>query len=87
MTDDVVVMWEVRAVPDHCDALVEWAHGVSAEGADVFRSDGSDPRVVIIQPAGEALPDPPDAYIARPPHAWNFTRVRAPRVDPEGPRS
>lgn len=78
---EVVVMWEARAVPGQCDALVEWARAVSAEGAEVFRSDGPDPRVVIIQPADEDIPEPPGAYVARPPHAWNFTRVPAPRVD------
>lgn len=78
--DDVVVMWEARALPDQCDALVEWALAVSAEGAEVYRSAGAEPRVVIIQHGDEALPEPPAAYVARPPHAWSFARVSAPHV-------
>lgn len=78
---DVVVMWEARAVPDQCDALVDWALAISTDDAEVFRSDGPEPRVVIIQRAGQELPEPPDALVARPPHAWNFARVSGPRVD------
>jgi hypothetical protein len=81
MSDGIVVMWEARAVPEQCNALVDWALSVSAEGAEVFRSDGSEPRVVIIQSADVDLPPPPDAYVARPPHSWRFTRVHAPHID------
>lgn len=87
MTDDLVVMWEVRAVPDQCDALVDWALAVSAKGAEVFRSDGTEPRVVVIQPAGADLPPPPDAYVVRPPHSWRFTRVHAHHVDERSQRT
>lgn len=75
MTDDTVRMWEVRAAPNECDALVDWALAVAADGAEIFRSGGPEPRVVIIQPGGSDLPAPPAAYIARPPHTWRFTRV------------
>lgn len=78
MTDDMVLMWEVRAAPNECDALVDWAVAVSAEGAEIFRSGGPEPRVVIIQPGGSGLPQPPAAYVARPPHSWRFTRVHTP---------
>jgi hypothetical protein len=87
MTDNTVLMWEVRAEPEYFDALVDWALEVSANGAEIFRSGGGEPRVVIIQPGGAALPEPPDAYVARPPHAWQFTRVNAIEVDEGRQRS
>jgi hypothetical protein len=87
LTDNTVLMWEVRAEPEYADALVEWALEVSATGAEIFRSGGAEPRVVIIQHAGGALPEPPAAYVARPPHAWHFTRVNAIDVDDGSQRS
>lgn len=84
MTSEMVVMWEVRAVPDQCDELIAWAHAASAEDAEVFLSGGREPRVVIIQSADVALPEPPEAYVARPPHSWRFARVTAPRDDDGG---
>ena len=43
--------------------------------AQVFRSDGTDPRVVVIDPTGRGLPDVPADLIARPPHEWHFEPV------------
>ncbi|HLY32942.1 MAG TPA: hypothetical protein VKQ07_00290 [Jatrophihabitantaceae bacterium] len=70
-----VVMWEVRAAPGQLDALVAFADSHAAPDAQVYRADGPDPRVVVIDPSGQGLPRPPSELVARPPHAWRFAPV------------
>ncbi|TWJ13045.1 hypothetical protein LX16_3813 [Stackebrandtia albiflava] len=78
-------MWEVRAEPAGFDALVEWVRhtGVPAvaarpgfRGSEVYRSE--DHRLVVIShwdTESADLPEPPEGLAARPPHAWDFTRI------------
>jgi hypothetical protein len=66
-------MWEAKAAPEQADALLEWALGVAPEQAQIYRSAD---RVVVVTDRVEALPDPPEALVARPAFAWSFERVR-----------
>jgi hypothetical protein len=68
-------MWEVRAADGRLAELVAYVNAHADPAAQVFRSDGPDPRVVVIDPTGRGLPDVPDALIARPPHEWHFEAV------------
>lgn len=79
------VMWEVKAEPDTVDRLLDWVRQVAVPetarhpswvDAEVYRSP--DHRIVVIahfNGTTHELPNPPDDLVARPPHAWNFTRV------------
>lgn len=69
------LMWEARAAPAMLEQLVRWALSVAEPGAEVFRSDDPDPRVVVINYGGTDLPEAPREYVARPPHAWRFQRA------------
>lgn len=81
----VTVMWEVRAEPETSDRLLDWVRHVaipqasqadSWNGAEVYASE--DHRVVVIahfDGPEHDLPAPPSDLVARPPHAWTFTRV------------
>ena len=66
-------MWEARAADGETDALLEWLVGQAPEGAQIYRSTD---RVVLIAEAPLVLADPPEALVARPPHSWEFDRVR-----------
>jgi hypothetical protein len=68
-------MWEVRAADGRLADLVAYASAHADPAAQVFRSDGTDPRVVLIDPTCRGLPDVPDELIARPPHEWHFEAV------------
>jgi hypothetical protein len=66
-------MWEAKAADGRGDELVAWALAHAAPDAAVYRS--ADARVVVIDDADARLPEPPAELLARPPHAWHFTRV------------
>ncbi len=68
-------MWEVRAVDGRLDELVAYASLHADPAAQIFRSDGADPRVVVIDPSERGLPDVPAELLARPPHEWRFDPV------------
>lgn len=78
MTMAQVLMWEAKG---DADGLVTWwrasvdpelAAGVEAE---LFRS--ADRVVALVRGVGPGfrVPEPPDALVARPPHAWPFETV------------
>jgi hypothetical protein len=69
------VMWEVRAAAGRLDELVAFVDRVADPSAFVFRSAEPDPRVVVIDPSGHAMPDVPADLIARPAHSWPFEPV------------
>lgn len=73
------VMWEVRAAEGRLEELLEWALGRIDPSARVYRSDGGEPRLVVIDATGQVagqLADPPADLIVRPGHAWEFLPVR-----------
>ena len=67
------LMWEAKAADGRTDELLAWALGHAAADAEIYRS--ADGRVVVIDRTDTELPDPPAELVARPPHAWRFTRV------------
>ena len=71
----MTLMWEVRAADGRLAELVAYVSAHADPAAQVFRSDGTDPRVVVIDPTGRGLPDVPADLIARPPHEWHFEPV------------
>jgi hypothetical protein len=71
----VTLMWEVRAAAGRIDELVALVDKLADPAALIFRADGTDPRVVVIDPSGAGLPDVPAELVARPPHAWDFEEV------------
>jgi hypothetical protein len=66
-------MWEAKAAPGQTDALVQWTLEQAPAGAQVYRSSD---RVVLISEAPAALDEAPVALVARPPHSWEFDRLR-----------
>jgi hypothetical protein len=68
-------MWEVRAATGRTDELVEHVRAHAPAGAQIFRSDGDDPRVVVIDPTGQGIADVPAELVARPAHSWRFEPV------------
>ncbi|GCD95480.1 hypothetical protein [Embleya hyalina] len=85
----IAAMWEARTESGDGAALAAWVHEVALpavvgapglERIEVFAApDGPDgDRVVVIAlwtGPPVALPEPPTALVARPPHAWNFERL------------
>ncbi|MGC0422333.1 hypothetical protein [Embleya sp. AB8] len=85
----IAAMWEARTESGGGAALAEWVHASALptivgapdlERVEVFAApDGPDgDRVVVIAlwtGLPVALPDPPAALVARPPHAWSFERL------------
>jgi hypothetical protein len=73
------LMWEAKAAEGRADELLAWLVDVAPLG-EVFRS--FDRVVLVVDLASsdgvraEAVPQPPPDLVARPPHAWRFTRVR-----------
>jgi hypothetical protein len=68
-------MWEVRAAAGRLDELVAFVDAHADASAQVYRADGADPRVVVIDPTEQGVPDVPAGLTARPPHQWRFTAV------------
>ncbi len=66
-------MWEAKAVPGQTDTLVQWLLDQAPAGAQVYRSSD---RVVLIAEAPALLDEPPADLVARPPHTWEFDRLR-----------
>jgi hypothetical protein len=75
MNTPTVVMWEVRAADGRLDELVAYVLAHADPSAQVYRAHGAEPRVVVIDPTGQGVPDLPPELSARPPHAWRFERV------------
>ncbi|HEY8718133.1 hypothetical protein [Pengzhenrongella sp.] len=71
----MTLMWEVRAPDGRLDDLVAYVSAHADPSAQVFRSVGDDPRVVVIDPTGRGVPDVPAELVARPPHEWRFEPV------------
>ncbi len=71
----MTLMWEVRAADGRLGDLVAYVNAHADPAAQVLRTDGTDPRVVVIDPTGRGLPDVPAELIARPPHEWHFDAV------------
>lgn len=74
-----VTMWEARAAPEQLESLRIWVVARVAETAQVYRSVGGEPRLVVIDPTGQAarqLADVPAELVARPAHSWNFESAR-----------
>jgi hypothetical protein len=69
------VMWEARAADGHLDELVEHVVTKAPAGAQIYRSDEPDPRVVVIDPSGQGLGDVPARLVTRAPHQWAFKPV------------
>ncbi|GAB2485253.1 hypothetical protein GCM10027265_40830 [Jatrophihabitans fulvus] len=67
-------MWEAKAAAGRADDLLAHALRHADADAQVFRS--ADDRVVVIDPSGRGVPDPPADLVERPAHSWPFTRVR-----------
>ena len=72
----MTLMWEVRAAPGRLDELVAHVVAHADPSAQVYRTGGGEPRVVLIDPSGRGVPDPPPGLLARPAHQWTFERVR-----------
>jgi hypothetical protein len=71
----MTLMWEVRAAPGRLDELVVFVRDAADPAAQVYRSDGPDPRVGLIDPSERGIADVPDELVARPPHTWRFQPV------------
>jgi hypothetical protein len=70
-----MIMWEVRAADGRADELVAFVLAAADPSAQVYRSAGPEPRVVVIDPTGRGIADVPSELVARPPHAWPFVPV------------
>jgi hypothetical protein len=68
-------MWEVRAAQGRLDELVAFVDAHADPAAQVYRADGADPRVVVIDPTERGVPDVPPELMARPAHQWRFAAV------------
>jgi hypothetical protein len=71
----MTLMWEVRAAPGRLEELVAFVCDAADPAAQVYRSDGPDPRVVLIDPSERGIAAVPDELVARPAHAWRFELV------------
>lgn len=70
----MTIMWEVRAADGRLDELVSLVDRLADPSAEIYRADGPDARVVVIDPSGRGL-QVPDDLVARPPHVWRFDAV------------
>lgn len=79
-----VLMWEARAVDGARERLLAWVRDRAdelmggAERRELFVADGGRVVLIAVGPDLPGLPEPPDDLVARPPHAWTFTRVDPP---------
>ena len=71
----MTLMWEVRAADGRLDELVAYVSAHADPCAQVLRSDGDEPRVVVIDPTGHGVADVPSDLVARAPHVWLFEPV------------
>jgi hypothetical protein len=75
------LMWEAKARPGREGDLLEWALTEATAGlgesvrTEVFTASGRVVVIVVGHEAPRTLPDPPEDFIERPPHAWPFTRI------------
>jgi hypothetical protein len=69
------LMWEAVATPEQLDALVDHVIRACHPSAQVYRSGGDRPRVVVIDPTGDGPGDVPAELMARPAHEWPFELV------------
>lgn len=67
-------MWEAAPAQGRAGELLAWVLAAADPAAAVYRGD--DGRVVVVDPTGSGLPDPPGQLVAAPPQAWDFTPVR-----------
>ncbi|MHA6804991.1 hypothetical protein [Salinifilum ghardaiensis] len=87
MADDDTLMWEARAAPGSCGALLRWVEETAlpaARGATRLAEarlyEAGEDRVVAIlhfDGAPASLPEPPRELLHREPHQWTFRCVRA----------
>lgn len=75
MSDQQVLMWEVRAAPGRLADLVDAVRRLADPSAAVYTSSAPDERVVVIDPSGKGVPDVPAELLARAAHEWIFTVV------------
>jgi hypothetical protein len=68
-------MWEARAAPGRLARLIAYVDEHAGASAQIYRADGPDPRVVVIDPAELGVPDVPPDLLARPAHEWHFDEV------------
>jgi hypothetical protein len=68
-------MWEVRAADGRLAELIDFVSAHADPSAQIYRSGGNDPRVVVIDPTERGLPDVPGELVARPAHEWTFEAV------------
>lgn len=73
------LMWEARAADGHLDLLVAFVAAHAHPSAQVYKADGPEPRVVVIDPTGAGVPGVPPGLTARPPHEWAFDEVQRDR--------
>jgi hypothetical protein len=71
----MAVMWEVRAAEGRLAELVDYVDAHADPAAQVYRAEGPEPRVVVIDPTDRGIADVPAELMARPPHAWQFVPV------------
>jgi hypothetical protein len=71
-------MWEVRAAPGRLADLAEFVLRLLPDRAQVYRSRAAagDERLVVIDFALRPVPELPPDLVARPPHSWDFERIR-----------
>jgi hypothetical protein len=72
----MILMWEVRAAPGRVDELLAFVLAHADPSAQVYRSAGPEPRVVVIDPTGQGVADVPADLVARPAHEWPFEAVQ-----------
>jgi hypothetical protein len=69
------VMWEAVAAEGRTEDLLDWARERIPDAAQLYRSGGDRPRVVVIDPTAQVadrLGGVPADLVDRPPHSWEF---------------